>query len=57
MSLLTDWKTPYEKRTRHNPVPSINMRSWQAPLQNWVKVNVDAATFADIKIIGIRGVI
>lgn len=57
MNLLTDWKTAQVDHVKHASASNINVRRWQAPQQNWVKINMDAAIFADIRTIGIGGII
>ncbi|WOH11565.1 hypothetical protein DCAR_0831054 [Daucus carota subsp. sativus] len=57
MNLLADWKAAQTDRTRNTPVLNTSTRRWQVPQRDWVKINLDAAIFADIKKIGIGGVI
>lgn len=57
MNLLSDWKAAQVERANSAPAATSSIRRWQAPEHDWVKINIDAATVADIRKIGIGGVI
>lgn len=57
LNLLRDWKTTRVERTKAATASNGNEKRWQAPRSSWIKINVDAAIFADIGAIGIGGVV
>lgn len=48
LNLLRDWKTAQVERTKAATASNGNEKRWQAPRSSWIKINVDAAIFADI---------
>ncbi|XP_074356044.1 uncharacterized protein LOC141695716 [Apium graveolens] len=58
ISLLASWKVAQLERARSiSKAAGTSMQKWQAPQKNWLKINIDAATFTDLRSIGIGAVI
>lgn len=58
MNLLVNWKTTQRERNRCSSLPvKSGVQRWQVPQRNWVKINIDAAVFMDLRAIGIGGIV
>ena len=57
VNLLMDWKRAQLEGIKQKPVIHSSSRRWQLPQDGWVKINIDAATFAEINAFGLGSVI
>lgn len=57
LNLLNDWRQARQEIHRPKPTSVNNSRTWNAPPTGWVKINIDAATFADINCSGMGCVV
>ncbi|XP_074360438.1 uncharacterized protein LOC141700630 [Apium graveolens] len=58
ISLLASWKVAQLERARSiSKAAGTSMQKWQVPQKNWLKINIDAATFTDLMSIVIGAVI
>ncbi|XP_074342659.1 uncharacterized protein LOC141680292 [Apium graveolens] len=49
LHLLYDWKKAQIDVSKYKPVLDATSREWRKPNQGWVKLNIDVATFEDIR--------
>lgn len=56
-NLLIDLRRDQQEKQRYKPIVQSSKRQWKPPPQDWVKINIDAATSMETNSTGIGNVI